>query len=144
MHVDEGTGKSRLVSTIMGGDEVKSVVSIRFDCSFTRDGVTIFVGSWLLCSILNATAPGGESIRMGRVLEIVEVVRPDSVELLFSFEEYPLLQPDPDRGDVMFAPTNMWESTGTHVYILTALLEISLLHVTVAEDGSEVCVQEVH
>eukprot|EP00962_Isochrysis_galbana_P025075 scaffold7712_cov119-Isochrysis_galbana.AAC.9 len=74
---------------------------------------------------------------MGRVSEVVEVVQPDSIQLLFCLDEHPLPSTHPDRGDVMFAPADMWESKGSHVYILSPVMELSLLHVTMSADQRE-------
>ena len=136
--------KSQLLSSCWDGVCPPDVIMVRFACSFTRDGLTFFVRSWVLYSIRAVAAPGSERIGMGRVSEVVEVVQPDSIQLLFCLDEHPLPSTDPDRGDVMFAPADMWESKGSHVYILSPVMELSLLHVTMSADQREVCVQEVH
>eukprot|EP00962_Isochrysis_galbana_P039580 scaffold14211_cov137-Isochrysis_galbana.AAC.4 len=84
---------------------------------------------------------------MGRVSEVVEVVQPDSIQLLFCLDEHPLPSTDPDRGDVMFAPADMWESKGSHVpcvHLITCHGAFFAACVTMSADQREVCVQEVH
>lgn len=126
-----------------------AVVAVRQVCSFTRDGDTVEVGTWLLGSRIEERGHADARPLLIQVLEMQEVVFQDDTQLFMLGAHRPVPDCDQTRGGGMFISMSDWAKGATNAVFCMSLITFSLVHVMGKPDnggqggGGEMVVQEL-
>lgn len=124
---------------------VSQACAVRYVCSFTRDGDTVFEGSWLFCTPVQPPQAGEElQVLFGNVQEMAEIVSMRSAQLFVHLELRPIPPMDPNRGNAMWVSMDSWSSPGESCMVEISQWNFALAHVSFLAATREFIVQEVH
>jgi len=124
---------------------VASVLAVRQVCSFTRDGDSVEVGTWLLASNVVSRMVEAAPVLV-QVLELQELVFAEDTQLFMLGACRPVPPRRTERGGAMIASLQEWDqSAGTDAVFRMASVTFALVHVSKKVEGEEgeVIVQEL-
>jgi len=123
-------------------------LEVRHVCSFTREGDRVLVGSWLLVDVVRNDYLGPTEHAppsLVQVQELMEIATPTDGRLYLRgmFRDCPAA--DSERGGSLISGINQWSNLiETHNIVLVSEIRFTVVHVSIAGDGSEYTIQEVH